>query len=571
MTRDCPMTGWMNSSDRSRPSPKAGLVGSKLLNDDLSLQEAGGIIWRDGTPWNFGRGDYAWRPEYCFARQVDYCSGPSIAVLAEAWRQVSGFDEFYAPAYCEDADLAFQLRRAGYEIWLQPLSLVIHYEGRSHGRDVASGIKSYQVANLEKFYLRWCDVLSQHGAPGNFPIRESNRTKRQHILIIDAQTPMTDRDAGSLITYEVMRLFLHLGWNVSFLPRNFASVGEYTAALQRMGVEVLVEPCLHSIDNLFETGRNFYDVIFAFRVPVLWDWYESLRKSLPNARIIFHDIDLHYLRMQRKAELLSDPSLRVEAEVVHDRELELFAKVDCSVVVTETEKAIVENEIPLDNIVVYPYTIDVRRSQCSYDERQHLCFVGGYAHDPNVDAVIYFVREVWPRVKPKLPSNTKFFIIGPGAPESVRKLASEDIIVTGHLAVLDDMLDDCRLSVVPLRYGAGIKGKLVMSLANGLPSVASSIAIEGMGLAHEKQVLVANDPQDFAAEIIRLYSDRDLWQRIQKEGYSFVEEHYSWNAGVNTCKRILDTAGRTWIARRRAARQKRLAKIAERQRKPADR
>jgi glycosyltransferase involved in cell wall biosynthesis len=458
------------------------------------------------------------------------------------------------------------LRRAGYETWLQPLSLVIHYEGRSHGRDVASGIKSYQVANLEKFYLRWCDVLSQHGAPGNFPNRESNRTKRQHILIIDAQTPMPDRDSGSRNTYEIIRLFLHLGWHVSFVPRNLAFVGEYTTTLQRMGVEVLVEPCFTNIEDLYKTGRNYYDVIFAFRVPVLWDWYESLRKSLPNARIIFHDIDLHYLRMQRKAELLSDPSLQVEAEVVHDRELELFVKIDCSVVVTETEKAIVESQIPLDNIIVYPYTIDIRRSQRSYDERLHVCFVGGYTHDPNVDAVVYFVREIWPRVKPKLPPDAKFFIVGPDAPESVRRLASEDVVVTGHIPVLSDMLDDCRLSVAPLRYGAGIKGKLVMSLANGLPSVASNIAAEGMGLAHEKHVLVADDPQGFAAEVVRLYGDRGLWHRIQEAGYSFVEEHYSWNAGVDICKKILDTAQRTWIARKRAARQKRVTKIAEKYR-----
>ena len=102
------------------------------------------------------------------------------------------------------------------------------------------------------------------------------------------------------------------------------------------------------------------------------------------------------------------------------------------------------------------------------------------------------------------------------------------------------------------------------SLANGLPSVASSIAVEGIGIAHEKLALVADDPQDFAAEIVRLYSDRELWRRIQEEGYSFVQQHYSWNAEVDICKSILDTAGRTWIARRRAARQKRLAKIAER-------
>ena len=266
------MIGWMNSSGRFEAFPRAGFVGSKLLNDDLSLQEAGGIFWRvfvSTAPCGIlVVGDYVLEAENCSARCPAgsiYCSGASIAILAEAWRQVSGFDEFYAPAYCEDADLAFQLRRAGYEIWLQPLSLVIHYEGRSHGRDVASGIKSYQVANLEKFYLRWCDVLSQHGAPGNLPIRKSNRTKRQHILIIDARTPMPDRDFGSLITYEVIRLFLHLGWHVSFMPRDFAFAAEYTTTLQRMGVEVLVEPCFTKIDDISKIGRYSYDAIFAFQ------------------------------------------------------------------------------------------------------------------------------------------------------------------------------------------------------------------------------------------------------------------------------------------------------------------
>ena len=135
--------------------PKAGLVGSKLVNDDGSLQEAGGIVWRDGAVWNYGRGELPERPEFCYARRVDYCSGAAIAVLAEAWEQIGGFDFVYSPAYCEDLDFAFKLRREGYEVWLQPLSVVIHYEGRSHGRDVSAGIKAYQVRNLRTFFTRW--------------------------------------------------------------------------------------------------------------------------------------------------------------------------------------------------------------------------------------------------------------------------------------------------------------------------------------------------------------------------------------------------------------------------------
>jgi glycosyltransferase involved in cell wall biosynthesis len=127
------------------------------------------------------------------------------------------------------------------------------------------------------------------------------------------------------------------------------------------------------------------------------------------------------------------------------------------------------------------------------------------------------------------------------------------------------MLDKCRISVAPLRYGSGIKGKLVRSLAFGLPAVASSIGVEGMGLEHEKNVLVADDPRAFAAQVVRLYQDRTLWDRLQEGGYAFVQEKYSRERGREICKRIMDTADQTWLARRRSGRQKRLRQILDEQ------
>ena len=474
--------------------PKAGLVGSKLINADGSLQEAGGIVWRDGTVWNYGRGEFPERPEFCYARRADYCSGASIAVLASAWEEVGGFDFFYAPAYCEDLDLAFKLRRAGYEVWFQPLSLVIHYEGRSHGRDETIGIKAYQVRNLKTFYQRWRDTLAEHGLAHPFPHSEADRTRRQRVLVMDATTPTPDRDSGSVNTVELMRIFLHMGWHVAFVPRNHAFAGDYTRALQRIGVEPMIAPCISHLGDLFHNRPQLYDAVIAFRLELLDDCYDKLRAAYPKARLIFHDIDLHHLRLKRRAEMTGDLALRLESEIIKDRELELFARCDCSVVVTEAEKATIQEQLPVENIVVYPYTIDVRRSERPFRQRRHLCFIGGYVHDPNVDAVLYFVREIWPLVRSELPEDAKFLIVGPGAPESLKSLAAEDIVVTGHVADLGEVMDDCRLSVVPLRYGAGIKGKLVRSLAYGLPSVASSLAVEGMQLTDGREVLVADEP-----------------------------------------------------------------------------
>src|SRR5262249_14515987 len=153
----------------------------------------------------------------------------------------------------EDADIAFRMRGLGYEVWLQPLSLVIHYEGRTHGRDLTAGTKAHQIVNQEKFYHRWRDVLWAHSIMGGSPMSESDRSKRQRILIVDAQTPMVDRDAGSIITYETIRLFIELGWHVSFVPRDFAQVAPYTASLQKIGVEVLTEPFITDLKDILQT------------------------------------------------------------------------------------------------------------------------------------------------------------------------------------------------------------------------------------------------------------------------------------------------------------------------------
>ena len=277
------VAGWLDELIGSFDMfPNAALVGSKLINENRTLQEGGGVVWRDGTVWNYGRGDHPMRPEYNFTREADYCSGASLAVSTSAWRELGGFDSSYAPAYGEDLDFAFALRGAGYETWYQPLSSVIHYEGKSHGRDVGSGLKAHQVTNLEKFYDRWRHTLSEHSPPSWSARTEATRKKRQRVLILDAQTPTPDRDAGSVITFQIIKQFLHLGWYVSFAPADPSFLGEYTKDLQRLGVEVLIEPCFSGVK--YQTRRDFYDVIFAFRYDSLTDCYKELRYAYPKAR-----------------------------------------------------------------------------------------------------------------------------------------------------------------------------------------------------------------------------------------------------------------------------------------------
>jgi GT2 family glycosyltransferase len=218
-----------------------GLVGSKLLNADGTLQEAGGIIWRDGTGWNFGRGQDPTLPEFSYLKEVDYASGAAIALPRRVWDAVGGFDERYTPAYFDDSDLAFALRARGLRVLYSPGAQVIHHEGISNGTDIETGIKAYQAENRRKFVEKWGAVLrSQHAADGHAAFIARDRSRwRKHILVIDHYVPQFDRDAGSRTIFAYLKMFVDAGLQVAFWPDNLQRDRTYAKTLQDLGIEVL--------------------------------------------------------------------------------------------------------------------------------------------------------------------------------------------------------------------------------------------------------------------------------------------------------------------------------------------
>ena len=530
--------------------PKAGLVGSKLYNTDGTLQEAGGIYWRDGSAWNYGRNQDANHPKYCFARRVDYISGASIAVPTEIWRTAGGFNASYRPAYCEDADLAFKLREMGYQVWLQPLSAAIHYEGKTQGRDLATGIKAYQQINMRRLAKRWKSALSAHRQHGHEPDQEANRPSGERLLVLDAVTPRPDQDSGSFITFRMLQSLQTLGYQITFVPQhNYAYDGAYTDDLQRIGIECIHLPHFRNITEVLDF-RNDFDIALVYRFGVLKEVYEELRSRLPKARVILHNVDLHFLREERAAAMCNSRSKKIVAALTRSAELELMCKVDCTIVHTAVEAEIIKRLLPIDNIVEFPYIAELHRTQAAFEDRHDVLFLGGFGHPPNIDAVQHFVANIWPLVVPQLPERSRFVIIGASPPSEIQLLAGERIVVTGHVKDLQPYFDSARVFVAPIRYGAGIKGKVIQSLCHGTPSVITSIAAEGIGLTSGRETIIANADAEFAQSIVRVYSDRTLWHILQESGYRFVEERFSWKRGIEICRKVLDTADATWLARK---------------------
>lgn len=534
--------GWLDALLRTFEShPDTGLAGAQLVYPDGRLQESGGIVFSDGSGWNFGRFEDPKHPAYTFVREADYCSGAAIALPRALFERLGGFDERYAPAYYEDTDLAMKVREAGLKVRVQPASVVIHHEGITAGTDTGSGVKAYQVRNQQRFLERWRDVLvRRHPAPTQAAHYASQHRARARVLVIDATTPMPDRDSGSVRLFELLRLLVDEGCAVTFFPENGLDDGAYTQALRDLGVEAWTQPWLGAIPDWLSKHGPRFQLVIVSRHYILSPLLPLLRRHAPQARIVFDTVDLHHLREQREAEERDDAALRRAAARTRAEELALINSVDRTWVVSPVEKALLADCAPGAVVDVVSNIHRVRGAGPAMTERQGLLFVGGFRHPPNVDAALWLADEILPRIRERRPEIT-LSLVGSEPPPAVLALGERPgITVHGHVPDLEPLIDAHRFSVAPLRYGAGVKGKINQALAHGLPVVATRCAVEGMGLTHGVDALVADDAEGLAHTLLSAYDDETLWQRLVEGGLANTDREFSPERALTTLRGIFN-------------------------------
>jgi len=352
---------------------------------------------------------------------------------------------------------------------------------------------------------------------------------RKNILVIDHHLPMVDRDSGSLRMFQILKILHTLGHRVTFVPDNLADIPPYTGELQKRGIKVIHYPYIKKVrDYLISHGSEF-DVVILSRCQFARKHMADVRLYAPTSRIIFDTVDLHFLREEREAHLTGDPEVLQKAKTTKQCEYELIDQSDETWVVSGVEQRLLQEQRPDKSIQLVSNVVDVPGSRTPFALRRGWLFIGSFQHPPNIDAVLFFLKKIYPLIGEYL-GDAKFHIIGDKVPPEIVALANEKVIVAGLQRDVQPFFDSVRLSVAPVRFGAGVKGKINQSMAFGVPVVATSVAVEGTGLRDHEEILVADEPEDFAKALIELYQNEQLWNKISENGLNKTRALYSTDA-----------------------------------------
>jgi hypothetical protein len=390
-------------------------------------------------------------------------------------------------------------------------------------RATMEGQVSERLAYRE-FRRRWggATALSNDDATADSVLDPGPRA-----LVIDDQFPAIDRDAGSQAVLSHMRAVKRLGYSVSFTAANEMTRGRADGALlEAEGIVSWCAPYYASVEEVLRRQAYSFDVIYLHRISNASKYMALARQYCPKARILYSVADLHHVRFEQQARIEDRPELLALSR--YQRLLECTAAWLADAVITHSseEARILRQAVPQAKVHVIAWDVPVRHSPAAFADRSGLAFIGGYTHAPNVDAAHILVKEIMPRVWQTDP-GIECLLVGSAMPESVLALAGPGVSAIGHVANLDEIFNRVRLTVAPLRYGAGIKGKVLTSLAAGIPCAMSAMAAEGLGLSPELQGLVAADDADLATLICRLHGDAAANHLAEIAGQAFVARDFS--------------------------------------------
>jgi GT2 family glycosyltransferase len=482
--------------------PDVGIAGSKLLLPNGRVAEAGGIVWGDASPWNFGRGRTINDPEVQYAREVDYISGASLMIAKRDFAALNGFDTAFAPAYFEDTDLAFRVRQLGKRVIYQPNSEVFHFEGVTSGIDIAAGAKKYQAVNQSTFTERWADAVQGHGIRGEAPVAEKDRYFSRRALVIDASLPSPARDARSLRLFNMMKILRDDGYKISFISENDAEPMAIARQLRGSGIELVEASSEEQIRDYLDTSGTDFDLCITARPNVAGRWSESLLATCPNATLVFDQTDLP----------LEGPTL-LQPDESHRSLVRFEDRGDAS----HPSGAIQVSRI------YEPPSQPVQHSG-----RSGIWLATGLRDDVTADAMLWLRDEVLPLLPEQDESKQSearlYYRAEPWAQAVIGGIDWFRPLQATEFTAIDGSL----FAIAPARFGPPLTDAIARMLSRGLPCIATSHAASDLPAHTNSALLIADTPKDFAAAIVSFSRDNALWLAHSQAALASSQTRYRY-------------------------------------------
>ena len=502
--------------------PDCGAVGCKIVTLDGRLQEAGSIIWGDGTTQGYGRDGSPDAPEVSYLREVDYCSAACLLVRADVWERTKGFDPRYYPAYFEDADLCMSIRSLGLRVLYQPAAVALHQEYSSSSPAEA---RMLMLRNRAHFAEKWAHELAARplAATGNV-LRARDRSGRAAVLFIDDRIDSPDFGAGMPRTWQILTMLAELPYQVTYVPLYDPTPQEpWLTKLQQMGIEGMTE--VLDFEQFAKQRAGFYTILIVSRRHNMSRVYSILRQCFPGATLVYDAEALYFVREELHAAALEIP-YPADGQQQRGVETTLLRAADLIVTVSEHEQNMITSLAPelSGRVSVWGHPAEVRPTPSPFAARSGLLFVGSFpfADSPNEHAVRWFLDRVFPAVARQLACT--FHIVG-RAPGALRRRASGSVTFAGFVPDLEAEFDRHRVFVVPHQFSAGIPLKLIEAMSRGIPAVVSELTARQLGLGDGDVVLIGRTPEEFAHKIVNLYCDPVLWHRARDGALRYVAEH----------------------------------------------
>jgi glycosyltransferase involved in cell wall biosynthesis len=360
-------------------------------------------------------------------------------------------------------------------------------------------------------------------------------------LVIDDLVPATDRDARSTAIRSHMRALQELGYEVSFVAaEELAPQGNAFAELEAQGIKCCRTPYYASVEEVLRRQHDSFDLVYLHRVSNAAKYLALARRYCQHARILYAVSDLHHVRVARQASIEGRPELLAYSRRLRLAETTAARSANAVITHSSVEAAWLRQTVSDCNVHVVPWAVPVRPTTRPWSERRGIAFIGNFGHSPNLDAAQFLTADIMPRVW-RENQSIECLLVGSRMPEAIKRLSARGILPMGHVPDISTIYERVRVVVAPLRYGAGVKGKVLECLAAGVPCVLSPIAAEGIALPDSLAQAICADAAQMAAQILRLHENEAESQAALQAGLGFIAAGYSEEVVVKHLLAAIET------------------------------